>query len=74
MIWYSLTPSWVHYRQFMDRNALHEGPRFVEYLIASGADQLLYDTLMADGDVGKAMIMSPERLLDTSLRDILHAA
>lgn len=74
MIWYSLTPSWVHYRQFMDRNALHEGPRFVEYLIASGADQLLYDTLMEDGDVGKAMIMSPERLLDTSLKDILHAA
>lgn len=63
MIWYSLTPSWVHYRQFMDRNALHSGPRFVEYLIASGADQLMYDTLMEDGDVGKMMITSPERLL-----------
>lgn len=74
MIWYSLTPSWVHYRQFLDRNALHSGPRFIEYLIASGADQLLYTTLQEDGDVGKAMIMSPERLLDTSLKDILHAA
>lgn len=63
MIWYSLPTSWVHYRQFMDRNALHPGPRFVEYLIASGADQLVYDTLMEDGDVGKAMITSPERLL-----------
>jgi len=63
MIWYSLTPSWVHYRQYMDRNALHPGPRFVEYLIASGADQLMYDTLMEDGDVGKMMITSPERLL-----------
>lgn len=63
MIWYSLPNSWVHYRQFMDRNALHAGPRFVEYLIATGADQLVYDTLQEDGDVGKMMITSPERLL-----------
>lgn len=63
MIWYSLPTSWVHYRQFMDRNALHPGPRFVEYLIASGADQLVYKTLKEDGDVGKMMITSPERLL-----------
>lgn len=63
MIWYSLPVSWVHYRQFMDRNALHSGPRFVEYLLASGADHLVYDTLMEDGDVGKKMITSPERLL-----------
>ena len=63
LIWYSLPNSWVHFRQFMDRNALHPGPRFVEYLIASGADQLTYDTLMEDGDVGKRMITSPERLL-----------
>lgn len=63
MIWYSLPVSWVHYRQYMDRNALHPGPRFVEYLIASGADQLVYETLMEDGDVGKKMITSPERLL-----------
>lgn len=63
MIWYSLPNSWVHYQQYMDRNALHNGPRFVEYLISSGADQLIYDTLMEDGDVGKMMITSPERLL-----------
>lgn len=63
MIWYSLPQSWVHYRQFMDRNALHPGPRFVEYLIASGADELVYETLLEDGDVGKMMITSPERLL-----------
>lgn len=62
MIWYSLPVSWVHFKQFSDRNALHPGPRFVEYLIASGADQLVYDTLMEDGDVGKKMITSPERL------------
>ena len=65
MIWYSLPTSWVHYRQYMDRNALHTGPRFVEYLIASGADQLIYDTLQEDGDVGKAMITSPKRLLQS---------
>jgi SNF2 family DNA or RNA helicase len=63
MIWYSLTTSWVHYRQFMDRNALHPGPRFVEYLLASGADRLLYETMLEDGDVGKMMITSPKRLL-----------
>lgn len=63
MIWYSLPTSWVHYQQFMDRNALHPGPRFVEYLIATGADQLVYETLQEDGDVGKMMITSPERLL-----------
>ena len=63
MIWYSLPQSWVHYKQYQERNALHPGPRFEEFLIASGADQLIYDTLMEDGDVGKAMITSPERLL-----------
>lgn len=63
MIWYSLPQSWVHYRQFMDRNALHPGPRFVEYLLASGADHLVYETMLEDGDVGKMMITSPERLL-----------
>ena len=63
LIWYSLPTSWVHYTQFMDRNALHKGPRFVEYLLASGADRLVYETLMADGDIGKMMITSPERLL-----------
>lgn len=65
MIWYSLPTSWVHYQQFMDRNALHPGPRFVEYILASGIDHLIYDTLMEDGEVGKAMITSPKRLLET---------
>lgn len=63
MIWYSLPTSWVQYKQYQERNALHPGPRFEEFLIASGADELTYDTLLADGDVGKAMITSPERLL-----------
>ena len=63
MIWYSLPSSWVNYKQFMDRNALCTGPRFVEYLLASGVDYLAYETLLEDGDLGKRMIMSPERLL-----------
>lgn len=65
MIWYSLTNSWVHYRQFMDRNALHAGPRAVEYLLAGGADFLQYESLLEDGDMGKKMITSPERLLES---------
>lgn len=63
LIWYSLPQSWVHYQQYMDRNALHSGPRFVEYLLASGADWLTYETLLEDGDMGKKMITSPKRLL-----------
>lgn len=66
LIWYSLPTSWVHYAQFMDRNALHEGPRFVEYLLAEGADHLVYQTLMEDGDLAKRMIKSPELLLRES--------
>jgi SNF2 family DNA or RNA helicase len=62
LIWYSLPNSWVHYRQYMDRNALHSGPRFVEYILASGADHLVYETLLEDGEVGKRMITDPERL------------
>lgn len=63
MIWYSLPTSWVHYTQYMDRNALHDGPRFVEYLLSSGVDRLAYETLMEDEDLGKRMITSPKRLL-----------
>jgi hypothetical protein len=28
-------------------------------------DHLVFETLMADGEVGKAMITSPKRLLET---------
>jgi SNF2 family DNA or RNA helicase len=62
-IWYSLPTSWVNYRQFSDRNALHPGPRFEEFLLVDGVDHLIYNTLLDDGDVGKRMITSPERLL-----------
>jgi SNF2 family DNA or RNA helicase len=67
MQWFSLTPSWVNYRQFSDRIALSEKPTFHEFFLARGTvDELLYDTLQQDGDLGKAMITSPERLLRVS--------
>jgi len=62
--WYSLPQSWVNFRQFSDRIALSDKPTFHEfYLGANTVDFLLYETLMEDGDIGKKMIMSPERLL-----------
>lgn len=64
MIWYSLTPSWVHFTQFSDRIALSEHPTFHEFLLARGTiDELRYQGLLEDEDVGKMMITSPERLL-----------
>lgn len=64
-IWYSLPRSWVHFKQFSDRNALYPGPRFAEFLLADGADQVVYQSLLEDEDIGKRMITSPERLLRT---------
>lgn len=62
--WYSLTPSWVNFRQFSDRIALSDSPTFHEFFLARGTvDELLYETLLEDGDIGKKMITSPERLL-----------
>ena len=62
--WYSLTPSWVNFRQFSDRIALSDRPTFHEFFLARGTvDELLYETLLEDGDIGKKMITSPERLL-----------
>lgn len=63
MQWYSLTPSWVHFRQFSDRIALSAKPTFFEYFLAGPADELVYETLQEDGDLGKKIITSPERLL-----------
>lgn len=62
--WYSLPPSWVNFRQFSDRIALSDKPTFHEFYLAQGTiDFLRYETLMEDGDIGKKMIQSPERLL-----------
>lgn len=68
--WYSLTPSWVNFRQFSDRIALSDKPTFHEFFLAtSTVDELLYEVLQEDGDIGKKMITSPERLLRLQDRD-----
>lgn len=62
--WYSLPASWVQFRQMSDRIALSDKPTFHEfYLAANTIDFMRYQTLMEDGDIGKMMIQSPERLL-----------
>lgn len=62
--WYSLPSSWVNFRQFSDRIALSDKPTFHEFYLAGGTiDFLMYETLMEDGDIGKKMIQSPDRLL-----------
>jgi hypothetical protein len=62
--WYSLPSSWVNFRQFSDRIALSDKPTFHEFFLATGSiDELMYQTLIEDGDIGKKMIQSPERLL-----------
>lgn len=64
MIWYSLTPSWVDYTQCCDRIALSPSPTTYTYLIAENTvDQLLYDTLQSDGDIGRAILKDPRKVL-----------
>ena len=64
MQWYSLPSSWVQFRQFSDRIALSPNATFHEFYLATGTiDFLMYETLLEDGDIGKKMIQSPERLL-----------
>lgn len=63
-IWFSLTPSYVDFTQFEDRIALSDRPTTFMYLIAADTvDELMYDTLQQDGDVARAIMKSPERLL-----------
>jgi SNF2 family DNA or RNA helicase len=63
LIWVSLTPSWVDYTQMNDRIALNPHSVSIIYLIASPSNHLLYNTLLEDGDLAKAVTDSPERLL-----------
>jgi SNF2 family DNA or RNA helicase len=66
MIWYSLTNSWVDYRQACDRIALSRKSTTFTYLLARGTvDEVLYQTLQDDGDIGRAILERPESLLRT---------
>lgn len=62
MIWYSLTNSFVDYLQCCDRIALSRISTTFTYMLAGGIDDLLYETLQADGQVARAIIRHPERL------------
>lgn len=62
-VWYSLTSSYVDYVQMRDRNALHPNAVQHTFFIAPGTvDQLLYDTLLNDGNVAKQILNRPSLL------------
>lgn len=64
MIWFSLVSSWVDYVQMCDRIALSPVGTQYTYLLAPGTvDHVVYDTLMNDGDVSRAILARPESLL-----------
>lgn len=64
MVWYSFTNSWVDFTQACDRIALSRKSTTFTYLIAEGTvDEVLYQTLQDDGDVGRAILDRPEVLL-----------
>lgn len=61
--WFSLTRSWVDYSQAEDRIALNPDPRSYVYLQATGTiDDLIYDSLQEDEDVGKLVMRDPDKL------------
>lgn len=63
-IWYSLTSSFVDYSQSEDRIALSsKATRYIYILAENTYDEVMYETLQEDGDVVKAVMASPERLL-----------
>lgn len=64
MVWYSLTPSWVDFTQACDRIALSDKPTTFTFILASETvDTILYDTLLNDGDIGKAILKNPRKVL-----------
>lgn len=66
VVWYSLTPSWVDFTQANDRIALSRVSTTFTYLLAEGTvDHLVYETLLDDGNVARAIMEKPERILRT---------
>lgn len=64
MVWYSLPTSWVNYKQAKDRIALSEKSITYTYLLAKHTvDEVLYGTLIRDGDVGQAILKDPRKVL-----------
>jgi SNF2 family DNA or RNA helicase len=66
MVWYSLTPSWVNFTQSNDRIALSAKATTYTYLLAAKTvDEVLYDTLLTDGDLAKVITRNPRKVLRT---------
>ncbi len=64
MIWYSLTSSWVDFTQCCDRIALSPSATTYTYLLAENTvDELMYYTLQNDGDIGRAILKDPRKVL-----------
>jgi SNF2 family DNA or RNA helicase len=64
MIWYSHTTSWVDFTQCCDRIALsRNSTTFIHIVARHTADELLIETLANDGDIGKAILRNPNKLL-----------
>lgn len=63
MVWYSLTNSWVNWKQCCDRIALSNNHTTFTYLQVPGSvDQLMYEGLINDTNVAKYIMKKPERL------------
>ena len=64
MVWYSHTPSWVDFTQCCDRIALSRNSTTFTHIVARhSADEVLMETLAYDGDIGKAILKNPNKLL-----------
>jgi hypothetical protein len=63
MVWYSLTQSWVNWTQSCDRIALSNRATTFTYLQVPGTvDEWLYDSLLHDTNVSRAILTHPEKL------------
>lgn len=68
-IWVSLTASYVDYRQMRDRNALAAKGVQHTFLLATGTiDEIMYETLIADGDFARSILRRPEVILRGSAK------
>jgi len=64
-VWYSHTPSWVDFTQCCDRIALSRNSTTFTHIVARhSADEVLMSVLAYDGDIGKAILKNPNKLLD----------
>lgn len=63
MVWYSLTPSWVDFTQACDRIALSSTSTTYYYILAENSvDEILYDTLLRDGDIAAEIVKNPRKV------------